>query len=213
MKREDFCKDAFGPFYKQSANYFGDNPSDGLVDALEKYQIKKGKALDIGAGEGRNSLYLAKLGFSVTAVEPSILGAEKIRDRAKISGLGIQIVNTDYLSFDSDEKYDFILAGTSLDHMEARQMDKIFLKLKKSLNKGGIVYIVVFTEDDPGAMKKYDEASECANFIKHYFKKGELRGHFEDFQILFYDEYQKKDTTHGPVHFHGKAKLIAQKSK
>jgi len=206
-------KDDFSIFYDQTKSYFGDNPSDGLVDALEKYQIKPGKALDIGAGEGRNSLYLAKSGFSVCAVEPSVLGVEKIKERARESSLDLKVVNADYLSFESDDIYDFILAGTSIDHMESDSLEKVFTKLKKSLNKNGVVYIVVFTEDDPGALKKYDEASECADFIKHYFKKDELREYFNDFEILFYDEYTKKDTTHGPVHFHAKAKLIAQKIK
>ena len=211
MKNKNSDKNDFGYFYKQKESYFGENPSDGLVEALVKYDIKPGKALDIGAGEGRNCLYLAKLGFSVCAVEPSGLGAKKIQEKAEKLGLDLKVVNTDYLAFDSEEKYDFILAGTSIDHMDGDLMDEVFTKLKNSLNRKGMVYIIVFTEDDPGAIKKYDEASECADFIKHYFRKNELRNHFRDFKILFYDEYTKKDATHGPVHFHAKAKLVAQK--
>ena len=79
------------------------------------------------------------------------------------------------------------------------------------MKPGGYVYILVFTEDDPGFKKDIENASECSLFIKHYFKKGELRNFFSDFEILEYSEYIKKDTTHGPIHYHGKAKLFARK--
>jgi hypothetical protein len=44
---------------------FGEKPSP-IVEALPKF-ISSGNALDIGAGDGGNSLYLASQGFNVTA--------------------------------------------------------------------------------------------------------------------------------------------------
>ena len=74
------------------------------------------------------------------------------------------------------------------------------------LRPGGYIYALVFTEDDPGFHKDTSNASECSSFIKHYFKKNELFEYFSDFDVLEYSEYVKEDTTHGPLHYHGKAK-------
>lgn len=42
--------------------------------------IPKGRVLSIAEGEGRNALFLAKQGFSVTAVDASIVGLNKSAD-------------------------------------------------------------------------------------------------------------------------------------
>lgn len=201
----------FDYFYSKQKSYFGEAPSDGLVAMLKKYNVNVGKALDIGAGEGRNSIYLAQLGFDVTSIEPTKDGANKIIDKSNKLNLKINVLNCDYLTDDSKEKYDFIIAGTSLDHMEKIYLDKAIEKLKASLNLGGLIYIVVFTQEDPGYLKCLDIASECHDFIKHYFKKNELKNYFKEFDILYYNEYTKPDNSHGKPHIHGKAKLIARK--
>ena len=201
----------FDYFYSKQKSYFGESPSDGLVAMLKEYDVNIGKALDIGAGEGRNSIYLAQLGFNVTSIEPTKDGSNKIIDKTNKLNLKINVLNCDYLTDSSNEKYDFIIAGTSLDHMEKKYLDKAIEKLKESLNLGGLVYIVVFTQDDPGYLKHIDNASECSDFIKHYFSKNELKEYFKEFDILYYDEYIKPDNSHGKPHVHGKAKLIARK--
>ena len=186
----------FDYFYSKQKSYFGEEPSDGLVAMLKQYQVNIGKALDIGAGEGRNSVYLAGLGFDVTSIEPTKDGSNKIIEKSNQLDLNINVLNCDYLSENLNEK-DYL--------------DKAVEKLKGSLNKGGLVYIVVFTQDDPGYLKQLDNASECSDFIKHYFSKNELRDYFKEFDILYYNEYIKPDNSHGKPHVHGKAKLIARK--
>lgn len=201
----------FDYFYSKQKSYFGEEPSDGLVAMLKQYQVNIGKALDIGAGEGRNSVYLAGLGFDVTSIEPTKDGSNKIIEKSNQLDLNINVLNCDYLSENLNEKYDFIIAGTSLDHMEKDYLDKAVEKLQGSLKKDGLVYIVVFTQDDPGYLKQLDNASECSDFIKHYFSKNELKDYFKEFDILYYNEYIKPDNSHGKPHVHGKAKLIARK--
>lgn len=201
----------FDYFYSNQQSYFGVLPSDGLVSMLKEYNLRNGNTLDIGAGEGRNSIYLASLGFNVTAVEPTKDGASKILSRANELNLNINVIHNDYLSADIKDKFDFIIAGTSLDHMESNYLIKSIEKLKTSLNIGGYIYIVVFTEKDPGCLHDQENSSECATFINHYFKENELREYFSEYEILFYNEYMKPDNTHGKPHVHGKAKIIAKK--
>ena len=185
-----------------------------MENCLNKYRVKPCSAVDIGAGEGRNSLYLASVGFDVTAIEPSVVGARKIASRANEAGLHIHVVNSDFISAAGDLRdVGFIVALTSLEHMEYDYLCKAVDEMKRILASDGYIYVVGFTEDDPGYKRDYENASECSHFIKHYFKKGELKQFFSDFEILEYSEYTKLDDTHGPIHYHGKVKLFARKPK
>ena len=64
---------------------------------IEKQAIKlaKGKILDIGAGAGRNSLYLQKKGFDVTAIDNSFLAVKVCKKRGlkKAKVLPIEKIN------------------------------------------------------------------------------------------------------------------------
>jgi 2-polyprenyl-3-methyl-5-hydroxy-6-metoxy-1,4-benzoquinol methylase len=46
-----------------------------------------GSVLDVGAGEGRHAVWLAELGWDVTALDFSGVGLEKGRRRAEERGL------------------------------------------------------------------------------------------------------------------------------
>lgn len=202
----------FNSFYSKKDKYFSTKHSGGMEFAIKKYFITPCKALDIGAGEGRNSLYLAEMGFDVIAVEPSEIGAKKIMQQSKEKNLNIYVYQTDFLSVVKNiSDIGFVVLLTVLEHMEYNYMLQTISMIKQSMQSGGYIYIVAFTEEDPGFKKDIKNASECSMFIRHYFKKGELFNLFSDFEILEYSEYMKEDASHGPLHYHGKAKLIAKK--
>ena len=203
----------FDDYYSVSGTYFSQEHSGGMEECLNKYNVLPCSAMDIGAGEGRNSIWLAKQGFDVFAIEPSEVGANKIRQRAKECDVKISIFNTDIVTATKSLKdIGFAVALTSLEHMDYEYLRLAITEIKRVLKPGGYIYTVVFTEEDPGYKKDLQNASECALFIKHYFKKDELKDMFSDFEILEYSEYLKEDNTHGPLHYHGKAKLFAKKT-
>lgn len=202
----------FDEFYSCENTYFSREHSGGMEECLNKYAVQECKAVDIGAGEGRNAVWLAQKGFYVYAIEPSAVGVKKIEQKAVMAGIKLHVLNTDFLSAtDGMSDIGFVLTMTSLEHMEYDYLIRTVKEVKRILKPGGYIYAMVFTEDDPGYRKEMEDTSECALFIKHYFKKGELRDLFSDFEILEYSEYIKIDDTHGPIHKHGKAKLFARK--
>ena len=67
---------------EESAKTFNNGkPSWDVVEVLEN-RIHKGKVLDLGCGDGRNSLYAARLGYDVTAVDISEAGISKLNSLA-----------------------------------------------------------------------------------------------------------------------------------
>ena len=204
----------FDEVYSNADAYFGTAHSGGMEECMRKYSVVPCVAIDIGAGEGRNSIWLASNGFDVYAIEPSRAGAKKIQQKAKEHGMKLHVFNKDFLTAArSLSNVGFVLAMTSLEHMEYDSLSETINEIKRILKPGGYIYAMVFTEEDPGYIKDKVNSSECAQFIKHYFKKNELKEMFSDFEILEYSEYMKKDDTHGPIHYHGKAKLFARKKQ
>jgi len=61
--------------YAKPGYTYGTAPNEFLVSVADR--IPQGRVLSLGDGEGRNSVYLARLGYDVTAVDVSDVGLEK----------------------------------------------------------------------------------------------------------------------------------------
>ena len=202
----------FDNLYDNNSNYFGLEPSDGLIEFLQCNNISFGTIIDIGAGEGRNSIYLAKEGFDVIAVEKSKIGCEKIYKNTFSDNISIKIINNDYNKIYLEENsIDIIISITGIEHMDFSEIKFAANKMKKELKVNGYIYIVAFSQNDPGFYGNSKISSECAKYIKHYFQINELIELFSDLEIIECKSYKKMDYSHGKPHEHGKIKLIAKK--
>jgi len=74
-------KDYYNKLYKNENNVFGGKPIP-LISKLLEYK-STGSVYEIGAGEGRNGLYLASKGFDVEMNDISDIGVKKINEKAK----------------------------------------------------------------------------------------------------------------------------------
>ena len=73
-------------------------PNAFLTEVLKG--MKPGRALDIGMGQGRNSVYLARLGWDVTGFDISERGMELARESAAAAGLKIRTIKASLEDFD-----------------------------------------------------------------------------------------------------------------
>ncbi|WP_281557200.1 class I SAM-dependent methyltransferase [Thalassomonas sp. RHCl1] len=62
--------------------------------------MPKGKVLSLAEGEGRNAVFLAKLGYSVTAVDSSQVGLDKAQKLAQAHGVSIECIHADLTDYD-----------------------------------------------------------------------------------------------------------------
>lgn len=201
----------FNYYYKNNEYYFGEKPSSCLIQYIEKYNIFPCKAIDLGAGEGRDSFYLAQKGFNVIAIEPCIEGIKKIQYGAKMRNLEIITINSDFLSVSNTLKdIGFISCFTSLDHMDEVYLHKTILQIKKMLNKSGHIFITAYTQKDPG-YNNNKNSSDCYKFVKHFFEEDELLKYFNDFNMLEYELRTIWDKSHGTPHQHNFVTMLAKK--
>jgi SAM-dependent methyltransferase len=74
--------------YRADQAIFVHRPTDLLVSAVKAR--RPGKAVDIGMGQGRNSIFLAQQGWEVTGFDPSEEGVRQARERARKLGLNLR---------------------------------------------------------------------------------------------------------------------------
>lgn len=201
----------FNELYKTNPKYYS-APSDGLIDCIKEYGISPCKALDMGCGQGRNALCLANKGFKVTAIDNSAIAIESLKQRAHKQDLDIDIILGDSSIYDIKIKeFGLVVVQTTLNHLAPKVISNCCNKIYHSLKCGGILYCVVFTTQDPGCKNQCELKSESSSLVKYYFLPEELRLRFSELEVLSYIEYTKVDASHGPIHYHGKAKLIGKR--
>ncbi|SNZ06498.1 Tellurite resistance protein TehB [Persephonella hydrogeniphila] len=139
---------------------------------------RKGKALDIASGLGRNAIFLYDKGFDVDAVDISDVALGRIKkERPEINTIqaDLDIYNI------PENSYDLII---NINYLNRRLIPQI----KEGLKKGGVVIFETFT------LKKGKEYMQPEN--KDYLlRPNELLHLFIDMYIVFYQEkdYVKPD--------------------
>ncbi|MEM9589222.1 MAG: class I SAM-dependent methyltransferase [Planctomycetota bacterium] len=215
--------DRFHEPYDREDIAYGDEPSAPLAAYLEQV-AQPGKAYDVGAGAGRDTLALAKAGFDVTAIDLSDRGLERIRERASLAGVGDHVTTREADVRDVEFPVgglQGVVATTVLDHIPAPDADLVWGRMCDSLNDYGFLYVEVHTTEDPASGVSPGRSSdapisETADAVVNYFQPNQLATLACDakyrLRILRYEERLEWDCTHGPEHLHGKAILLATRA-
>ena len=142
--------------------------------------VPPGKTLDLGCGNGRNSLYLAANGYSVTAWDKnpaSIANIERIKAAEELTHLEIATVDLNALSFEGE--YDFILSTVVMMFLEPQTIPGLIANMQRTTVPGGYNLIVAAmdTDDFP-----------CTVGFPFAFKAGELAEYYSGWEVVKYNE-------------------------
>ena len=112
------------------------------ADMSEQYRrflplLKEGvRILDVGSGSGRDACCFQKMGYQVTALEPSKNLCREIRK--VFPG---EVICSDIQNYRPRERYDGIWACASFLHLQEEEVLCFFEKIDLYLNDNGIVYL------------------------------------------------------------------------
>jgi SAM-dependent methyltransferase len=158
--RADWWPLMFDRIYASDRPNFSQNPSTVLVEAIEG--VKPGRALDVAMGQGRNALFLAQRGWTVTGFDISNEGLNVARGNATKAAVALTVQRSSIEDFNYGEgQWDLIaLIYVPNGAHEGAAMTR----LARALKPGGLLVIESFASDrqsssrrpvdiDPAALK------------------------------------------------------------
>lgn len=98
-----------------------------------------------GDGEGRNSVWLARQGHRVLAVDASFVGLTKARKLASDSGVTIETEHADLQHWVPSKPYDAVIL--TYVHLPAECRKAIHHNLARALRSGGVLILEAFSPD------------------------------------------------------------------
>lgn len=156
----------YDPVYANSNPKFQTSPNKLLIEAVN--HRKPGRALDVAMGQGRNALYLARLGWDVTGFDTSKTGLDLAQKTARASGLQIHTVLA------SDEEFEFGTDKWDLIAIIYPIEKRSVYRVRQALKPGGIVIVECSHKEAANALFEYDT--------------NELLKIFEGFRIIKYQD-------------------------
>ena len=191
--------------YSDIEHVFGADAEEILVDHCELID-RSCPILDIGAGQGRNTLFLARHGFHVDAIDPSAAGTSQIEAHVIREDLPVRVFTCGFDTFSPDvDSYSGIAVFGILQLLPPTSIDLLVEKILAWTNVGSIVFLTAFTTTDPGHKKVSRAAKRVGKHsfqdkdwgIKTYLEPGEILNLFPDFDVIHHWEGM------GPEHRHG----------
>jgi 2-polyprenyl-3-methyl-5-hydroxy-6-metoxy-1,4-benzoquinol methylase len=129
--------------YYRLENLFG-QPYPEFVAFMKEWE-PKGTVLDVGCGQGRDALFLAKLGYTVTGIDVSKLGIEQMLANAAAQKLNLSGIVGDFHTYTFQQTYDVVVLNSIL-HFQKKDMEKELALLQtvtSLLNPGGLICLFV----------------------------------------------------------------------
>ncbi len=148
-------------------------PSAKLVQHLFTQVPRNGVILDLGCGEGRNSLYLSQVGFNIIGLDLSFKATSVMKNNFFEESLKGIILSGDarQLPFMADS-IDGILAHHLFDHLDQEGFRKAINECLRVLKPEGVLLLTMdtFSEalSDPSVINKDDGSL--------FFSKGPSKG-------------------------------------
>lgn len=150
---------------------FNAKPNALLADAV--VGVKPGRALDVGMGQGRNTIHLARLGWDVTGMDPAEVGLAIARQSALAAKVRITPVLQTAEEFAwGENQWDLI----AVIYMNARGFED---RIRTSLKTGGLLVVEGFHKD---ATKGGPIGAGVV------WESGELKALLPEFEIVRYEE-------------------------
>ena len=166
--------------YRDKVFAYGEQPNAYLKEQLER--LAPGKILFPAEGEGRNAVYAAQLGWSVSAYDISREGQKKALQLAQKNNVSIdyQIGELETLNY-QDEQFDAIALIYA--HFPPAIKSAIHMALDKYLRKGGTVIFEAFSKSHIDYIAKNENVGGPRD-IESLFSVEEIKSDFMNYNII-----------------------------
>ena len=177
---------------------FGTDPSAFALDI--SWLVRPGDhVLDLGCGEGRDSVFFAELGGVVTGIDLSAEGLEKARQLARARKVHVNWIEGPMTDTLPAARFDVIFSCGSIHYVPRHSRIALFDRLKAMTQSAGLHAHVVFTD-----RLVYEEKGEVVD----YFTSGELGESYRDWLTFKHRDDVISCAQDGTVHGHSVEELV-----
>lgn len=205
----------------QTDNYFGEDPNP----LLERFGslFKPGiRVLDIGIGQGRNAIPLARHGCQVEGIDPSQVAVDTIGDLARKESLKLKAHQTGFIDFQPGHSFDVVLCFGLLQVLSLSEAASLIERLHSWTLPGGAVFFVAWHVGDPGFDKMGQQlpgigsrsfGSPGSGSHRFYLNPGEILDLFPGWDVKYHWEGLGPEHRHGdgPQERHGDVEVVLVK--
>lgn len=140
-------QDMWNNRYQESETVFGHEANQFLVEIVE--DVDRGTALDLGCGQGRNALWLAESGFTVTGLDLSPVAIAQARARAAELGLDATFESVDLLTWEPDgQEWDLVVLAYI--HLPEQMRRAVHAAAQRAVAPGGSIVVIAHHLDNLG---------------------------------------------------------------
>lgn len=169
---EDYDRDRkyWNRFYTDKKDGKIAAPSQFAKDLVSDHQIKPGKhLLELGCGNGRDSLYFLKQGLRVTALDASDIAIERLKVVTSENGAALFVCD-DFVKCRSlyQLRYDYIYSRFTLHAITEEQEDELLENIVTGLAPNGKLFIEARTIKDDIYGKGKKVAKNAYIYNEHY---------------------------------------------
>ena len=186
--------------YSEAPDFFGEEPSFAARKAAAEFKKQgKSKILELGAGQGRDTLFFAKNGFQVYALDYSENGVESIKQTAKQLGVS-QLVTAVCHDIRKPLPFEDAFFDACYCHMLycmafcTGELDSLFREVKRVLRPSGLNIFTVRNTTDAHYKKgipRGEDMYEVGGFIVHFFSAEKVKELAKDYDMIAIDEFEE----------------------
>ncbi|WP_280431803.1 class I SAM-dependent methyltransferase [Nocardia brasiliensis] len=166
--------------YRTHPGMYGEHPSEAAVYSAEFFHgAGVREILELGAGHGRDTLYLARSEFEVTATDFSAVGLTQMNAAAEAGGLADRIRTLEHDARDPipqpDDAFDAVFAHMLLCmNLSTEEILALAAEIRRVLRPGGILVYTVRHDGDAhygNGIAHGDDIYEHGGFAVHFFTR------------------------------------------
>jgi hypothetical protein len=174
---------------------YGEQPNNYLKEQLEK--LDTGKILFPAEGEGRNAVFAARMGWTVSAFDVSVVGKNKALRLAENNRVAIdyQVGELQTLHYTPEE---FDVIALIYAHFPAAIKSSYHRMLDKFLRKNGLIIFEAFSKKHVDYLARNEKVGGPKD-IAMLFSIDEIKSDFANYDIIELEE-KEIELNEGPFH-------------
>lgn len=130
------------------------SPTLVFVDFFDRFEHKNARILDVGCGQGRDTLFIARLGHSVVGVDISPNGIRDLEAAAEKENLSVQGVVADITTYAPEGEFEAILIDRTLHMLPQKTRIAVLTALLDHVADRGWLLIA----DEPSNIHEFEAA-------------------------------------------------------